>query len=113
MRNHDTTRRSRAPIRLIGLWLAAALTACGSGGGESESAPPPPSPGTNAGSINVTPQGTIDWIAINCAQYACTGLASDRRTYNWGSNQGSMLTRDVGTNGPSAVPLLSTRPTRP
>ncbi len=52
------------------------------------------------------------WLAVNCAQYTCSGLASDRRIYNWGSNQASMLSRDSQASS-SALPLLVTRPTRP
>ncbi len=52
------------------------------------------------------------WTQINCAQYACTALASDRRIYSWGSNQQRMLSREATTER-SATPLLATRPTRP
>lgn len=49
---------------------------------------------------------------VNCAQYTCTGLATDRRIYSWGSNQNRMLSRD-NQFGSSATPVMVTRPTRP
>jgi alpha-tubulin suppressor-like RCC1 family protein len=52
------------------------------------------------------------WTEINCSQYTCTALASDRRIYSWGSNQNRMLSRETQTVR-SATPLMVTRPTRP
>jgi alpha-tubulin suppressor-like RCC1 family protein len=52
------------------------------------------------------------WSAVNCSQLTCTGLASDRRIYSWGSNQNRMLSRESQTVR-SATPLMVTRPTRP
>jgi hypothetical protein len=49
---------------------------------------------------------------INCSQYTCTGLASDRRIYSWGSNDDLMLSRSNQITQ-SATPLMVTRPTRP
>jgi alpha-tubulin suppressor-like RCC1 family protein len=54
----------------------------------------------------------FSWSAVNCSQYTCTGLASDRRIYSWGFNQNRMLSRESAVVR-SAVPLMVTRPTRP
>ncbi len=54
----------------------------------------------------------FSWSAVNCSQYTCTGLASDRRIYSRGSNQNRMLSRESAVVR-SALPLMVTRPTRP
>jgi hypothetical protein len=44
------------------------------------------------------------------------GSIGDRRLYSWGYNEGSVISRPdsgIGAVSSSAVPLVSTRPTRP
>jgi alpha-tubulin suppressor-like RCC1 family protein len=57
-------------------------------------------------------EAAFRWTQINCSQYTCIGLASDRRIYSWGFNQNRMLSRESQTVR-SATPLMVTRPTRP
>jgi alpha-tubulin suppressor-like RCC1 family protein len=77
--------------------------------------------GNEADHLVPTPTTVLDgekdaafrWLAVNCATYTCTGLASDRRIYNWGSNEHRMLSRpDSAANIRSAMPLMVTRPSR-
>jgi Regulator of chromosome condensation (RCC1) repeat len=56
--------------------------------------------------------GAFSFAQVNCAQYACTGLGTDRRIYSWGSNEARMLSRDNQFLH-SATPIMVTRPTRP
>jgi alpha-tubulin suppressor-like RCC1 family protein len=62
--------------------------------------------------LNGEKDALFRWTEINCSQYTCTALASDRRIYSWGFNQNRMLSRESRTVR-SATPLMVTRPTRP
>ncbi len=51
----------------------------------------------------------VKLLGIHCGKFHCSAIASDRKVYAWGYNEGAAIGQSGATAGSSAVPRLITR----